>query len=40
MSNSSAKFDQNTLNSVVSIMFTKLFPPFSIVNLTFDLQNQ
>ena len=40
MANTSAKFDQEAHNSLVSIMFTSLFPYMSIVSLTFDLQNQ
>ena len=38
--NMSAKFDKETCNGVVSIVFTSLFPYMSIVTLTFDLQNQ
>ena len=37
MCNMCMKFDENTLNSFVSIMFTRLFPYLSIVTLTFDL---
>ena len=40
MVNVSAKFDEETHNRLVSIMFTKLFPNMSIVTLTFDLQKQ
>ena len=36
----SAKFDKEIQNSLVSIVFTSLFPYMSIVTLTFDLQNQ
>ena len=37
MANMSAKFDQEAHNSLVSIVFTSLFPYMSIVTLTFDL---
>ena len=37
MVNMSAKFDKEIHNSLVSIMFTSLFPYMSIVTLTFDL---
>ena len=40
MVNMSAKFDQEIHNSLVSIIFTSLFPYMSIVTLTSDLQNQ
>ena len=40
MINMSAKFDKETRNGVVSIVFTSLFPYMSIVTLTFDLKNQ
>ena len=40
MVNMSAKFDEEAHNGQVSIIFTSLFPYISIVNLTFDLQNQ
>ena len=40
MVNTSAKFDKDICNSVVSTVFTSLFPYMSIVTLTFDLQNQ
>ena len=40
MVNMSAKVDEETHNSLVSIMFTSLFRYMSIVTLTFDLQNQ
>ena len=40
MVNMSAKYDKETCNGVVSIVFTNLFPYMSIVTLTFDLQNQ
>ena len=40
MPNMSAKFDQETHNGLVSIVFTSSFPYMSIVTLTFDLQNQ
>ena len=40
MVNMSAKFDLETHNGVVSIMFTNLYRYMSIVTLTFDLQNQ
>ena len=33
----SAKFDEETHNGLVSIMFTRLSPYVSIVTLTFDL---
>ena len=33
----SAKYDKEIHNSLVSIMFTSLFPYMSIVTLTFDL---
>ena len=36
----SAKFDEETHNGLVSIVFTSLFPYMSIVTLTSDLQNQ
>ena len=32
-----AKFDQNTSNSWISIVFAGLFPYLSIVTLTFDV---
>ena len=32
-----AKFDEEAHNSLVSILFTSLFPYMSIVTLTFDL---
>ena len=38
MVNISAKFDEEIHNSLVSIMFTSLFPYMSIVILTCDLQ--
>ena len=37
MVNMSAKFDKVAHNSLVSIVFTSLFPNMSIVTLTFDL---
>ena len=37
MINMCAKFDKETCNGVVSIVFTSLFPHMSIVTLTFDL---
>ena len=37
MANMSAKFDQEAHNSLVAIVFTRLFPSMSIVTLTFDL---
>ena len=37
MANMSAKFDVETRNNLVSILFTSLFPYMSIVTLTFDL---
>ena len=40
MINMCAKFDKETCNSVVSIVFISLFPHMSIVTLTFDLENQ
>ena len=40
MANMSAKFDEETHNGLVSILFTSLFPYMSIVTLTSDLQNQ
>ena len=40
MVNISAKFDEETHNGLVSIVFSSLFPYMSIVTLTFDLQNQ
>ena len=40
MLNISAKFDKEIRNSLVSIVFTSLFPYIFIVTLTFDLQNQ
>ena len=40
MANMSAEFDQDAYNSLVAIVFTKLFPYMSIVTFTFDLQNQ
>ena len=40
MANMSAKFDKETQNGSVSIMFTSLLPYMFIVTLTFDLQNQ
>ena len=40
MANMYAKFDEGAHNSLVSILFTSLFPYMSIVTLTFDLQNQ
>ena len=40
MANMSAKYDQETHNGLVAIVFTSLFPYMSIMTLTFDLQNQ
>ena len=40
MANMSAKFDEETHNCLVSIVFTSLFPYKCIVTLTVDLQNQ
>ena len=40
MINMSAKFDKETRNGVVYIVFTSLFPYMSIVTLTFDLWPQ
>ena len=40
MANMYAKFDEKARFSLVSILFTSLFPYLSIVTLTFDLQNQ
>ena len=40
MANMSAKFDEEALNGLVSIVNTSSFPYMSIVTLTFDLQNQ
>ena len=40
MGNTCSKFDENTLNGLVSIVFTRLCPYFSIVTLTSDLKNQ
>ena len=40
MVNISVKVDEEAHNSIVSIVFTSLFPYMSIVTLTFDLQNQ
>ena len=40
MANMSAKFDEEAHNSLVSFVFTSLFPYMQIVTLTFDLQNQ
>ena len=40
MVNMSAKFDKEIHNSLVSIVFTSLFPYISLVTLTSDLQNQ
>ena len=40
MANMSAKFDEEAHNSLVSIVFTSLFPYMSILILTFDLQNE
>ena len=40
MVNMFAKFDKEIHSSLVSIVFTTLFPYMSIVTLTFDLQNQ
>ena len=40
MANTYAKFDEKARFSLVSILFTSLFPYLSIVTLTFDLQNQ
>ena len=40
MVNMSAKSDKEIHNSLVSILFTSLFPYISIVTLTFELQNQ
>ena len=40
MINMSAKFDKETRNGVVSIVFKSLFPYMSIVTLTFDLWPQ
>ena len=37
MVNMSAKFDEKAHNSLVSSVFTSLFPYMSIVTLTFDL---
>ena len=37
MVNTSAKFDEEEHNGLVSIMFTSLLPYMSIVTLTFDL---
>ena len=37
MANMYAKFDKEAHNSLVSIVFTSLFQPMSIVTLTFDL---
>ena len=37
---SSAKFDEEAHNGLVSMVFTSLFPYMSIMTLTFDLQNQ
>ena len=34
-----AKFEQNTLYSLISIAFTGLFPYLSIMTLTYDLSN-
>ena len=39
MVNMSAKFDDKAHNSLVPIIFTRIFPYMSIVTLTFDLQN-
>ena len=36
----SAKFDEEAQNSLVSIVFTSLFPYIITVTLTFDSQNQ
>ena len=40
MGNICAKFDQNTLHGLISIMLAMLFPYLSIVTLTFDLWYQ
>ena len=40
IANMSAKFYEEAHTSLVSSMFTSLFPYLSIVTLTFDLQNQ
>ena len=40
MANMSAKLDQEAQKGLDAIMFTSLFPYMSILNLTFDLQNQ
>ena len=40
MASMSAKFYEEAHQGLVSIMFTTLFPYWSIVTLTFDLQNQ
>ena len=40
MVNMCAKFDKETCNGLVSIVFTSLFPCMSIVTLTFDLKIQ
>ena len=40
MVNMCAKFDKETCNGVVSIVFTSLFPCMSIVTLTFNLWPQ
>ena len=37
MANMYAKFDEESHNGLVSIVFTSLFPYLSIVTLTFDL---
>ena len=40
MINTSASFDEEAHNGVISIMFTRNFPYMPIVILTFDHQNQ
>ena len=40
MASMSAKFDEETHNGLVSIVFTSLFPYMSIVTLTFDLTSK
>ena len=40
MVNMSAKFDQETHNGLVAIVFISLFPYMPIVTLTFDLKIQ
>ena len=39
MANMSAKFVEEAHNSLVSMVFTSLFPYMSIMTLTFDLKN-